>query len=111
MREPAKTGVKIYGLYLQGAKYELKEGCLDESDKGVLFVEMPIIWLEPVLMDVKENPLYFICPLYKTSVRAGTLSTTGHSTNFILFLVIPNGEQVMEHWIRRGVAMLCLLDE
>ena len=31
----------------------------------------------------------FKCPVYKTSVRAGTLSTTGQSTNYILAIDVP----------------------
>lgn len=43
------------------------------------------------------------CPLYKVVSRAGTLSTTGHSTNFVMDILLNTNEDE-NTWIRAGVA-------
>lgn len=50
----------------------------------VLFSPMPTIWLKPCLdTENMQEPGDYMCPTYKTSIRKGTLSTTGHSTNYV----------------------------
>lgn len=115
--EGKPIGVNVHGLYLQGCGFDRPNTVLCESSKGILFVEMPVIWLKPVL--VPEWDAYhkgqakpeYNCPLYKTSERRGVLSTTGHSTNFVMYMQLGYAEEDAAHWTRRGVALLCMLDD
>jgi len=45
---------------------------------------------------------------YKVVSRAGTLSTTGHSTNFVMWLEFASDE-VEDVWVKAGVACFLAL--
>jgi dynein heavy chain, axonemal len=77
---------------------------------------VPYIWFLPTEEkkdyenDKTVNILHIVvyeCPVYKTSQRRGVLSTTGHSTNFVISLYIPiSPSHTPSHWVKRGVAMI-----
>lgn len=104
------VGAYIFGLYMEGGRFDREKLRMEESEPRQLLDIMPCIWLKPVIAADYKPLAVYDCPLYKTSIRAGTLSTTGHSTNFVVALPIPTFLS-QDHWIRRGCAMLCMSDE
>jgi len=106
-------GCYTYGTFLDGARWDDGAGVVDEAIPKMLFDAMPMIHLVPVdqTRDKTSKNIY-PSPLYKTSERRGTLSTTGHSTNFVMTVLLPiSADRSEKYWTKRGVAMLCQLDE
>jgi len=118
-----ENGAYINGLFMQGAQWEqAAEGCqggggiscgaIVDSQPRVLFTPMPSFWLIVAkTQDVIVRHTY-TCPTYKTSLRQGQLSTTGHSTNYVMPIELPmRREEDERKWVKAGCAMLCGLDD
>ena len=99
----------MHGLFMQGARWDGTKKCVEDSVVGKPIVEFPVIYLEPILEEELKIDKALHSPLYKTSLRAGELSTTGHSTNFVMYLHLTS-EKDADYWIRRGAALLCMTD-
>uniref|UniRef100_A0A7S2IDU1 Dynein heavy chain C-terminal domain-containing protein n=1 Tax=Alexandrium andersonii TaxID=327968 RepID=A0A7S2IDU1_9DINO len=104
----------VYGLFMDGARWDAAEGAIAESMPKVLFSDIPHIHMTPCesSKDTTDKRAVYASPIYKTSERKGVLSTTGHSTNFVMTILLPISKQHNEkHWIKRGVACLTQLDD
>jgi dynein heavy chain len=101
-------GIHVYGMFLEGCKWDAFNRSLGESDPKVLYSRMVMMWFRPVIKTAVNFKDIYQCPLYKTTERRGTLSTTGHSTNFVTYMEIPSNHEE-DIWIRAGVALFLAL--
>jgi len=98
-----EDGVLIHGIFIEAGRWDAAGGGLCD---GQLSCRMPVVWLKPCT-ELQVNNRYE-CPLYKTPIRAGVLSTTGHSSNFILSVLLQSKKNP-DFWILRGTALVTLL--
>lgn len=129
MESNPADGVYVNGIFIDGARWDRHTGVLAEQRPKVLIEGMPVIHLQvtlfrlniffrqfkmivcsEILQPIKildlPNDSRYKCPLYKTTERRGILSTTGHSTNFVLYLLLKTNEKA-SHWIKRSAALIC----
>jgi dynein heavy chain len=102
-RAPA-DGAYIHGLFFDGAAWDSNLKSLGDTETNAVYTNCPVIHIIP-RPDFKHPVQDYLCPVYRTSERAGVLSTTGHSTNFVVALNVPTNEKP-DKWILRGAALL-----
>ncbi|EGV96920.1 Dynein heavy chain 5, axonemal [Cricetulus griseus] len=94
---PPPEGVYVYGLYLEGAGWDKRNTKLTESKPKVLFELMPVIRIYAE-NNTARDPRLYCCPIYKKPVRT--------DLNYIASVNLKT-IQAPEHWVLRGVALLC----
>jgi len=108
--EAPEDGVYTSGLFVEGARMDFETMKLAESQPKVLFAPMCVVLLKPSPQDQLTTYPHYACPVYRTTARRGVLATTGHSSNFVMFLRVPS-DMPDSHWICRGVALMCSLSD
>jgi len=106
---PPDEGIYLHGLFMDGVDWDYQEGVMKDQEFGTMYVRAPVMNFVP-WRNKTPNQEKYSCPLYKTSVRAGTLSTTGHSTNYVLAIELETSEHP-NYWVLRGAAMLTMLND
>ena len=71
-----KDKAYIFGLYLEGGRWNPEKKKLEDSLDHILFERAPVILLKPAEISKIEEKNYK-CPVYRTVERKGVLTTTG----------------------------------
>jgi len=107
VRAPPPEGVYAYGLSLDGAAFDKKDGLLVESEPKKLFAPLPVLFISGLIKDQytklrreqfgAHGP--YECPVYKYRPR---------TDRFIIFFVTLKctPEKNNKHWDLRGTALL-----
>merc|ERR1712146_529566 len=83
-----EDGVLVHGVFMDAFRWDDDAGCVADSLPGQMKAYLPLMHMVPA-QNFTPPAEDYIAPLYKTSVRAGVLSTTGHSTNFVVAVHLP----------------------
>jgi len=114
--EHPSKGAYVNGMFMAGARWDDDAMVVEDSFPKVLWDDFPTMWFKPVEIeqDSIEKDKMYMCPIYKTSDRKGVLSTSGHSSNFIMYVAISHsctGHHCETFWTKRGVALISQTDD
>jgi dynein heavy chain, axonemal len=68
-----REGAYVHGLYLEGARWDISAGVLDDAQIKELYPPMPVILVKAATQDkAADSRDIYQCPVYQTQVRGPT---------------------------------------
>jgi len=104
----SRDGAYVHGLYMEGARWDVATGGVEDAFMKDLYPKMPVILMRAILVDKEDTRGVYRCPVYKQTERA----TPGYHTpgSGYLFMMQLKTKQPEAKWIMAGVALLAALD-
>ena len=106
---PPDDGCYIRGLFIEAARWDDKSMTLQPALLGYNQAALPYIHFLP-MEDYQMPEEDYQCPLYRTNIRAGVLTTTGASSNYVLNLSLPTGGRNPDFFVLQGTAAITMLN-
>uniref|UniRef100_A0A7S2NI24 Dynein heavy chain n=1 Tax=Haptolina brevifila TaxID=156173 RepID=A0A7S2NI24_9EUKA len=100
----ARDGAYVNGLFIEGARWDMQAGVLEDSFMKELYPKMPVIQMRAILAEKEDLRGVYVCPVYKQTERA-TPGTATPGTGFVFAMQLKT-KQPASKWTMAGVAML-----
>ncbi|XP_036361906.1 dynein heavy chain 5, axonemal-like [Octopus sinensis] len=93
-----QEGVYVHGLFLDGAAWDKRNSRVIEQTPKVLNVILPVVHIFAINTERPKSNDIYDCPVYKKPQRTDLT---------YIFPLLLKTNKPPEHWILRGVALLC----
>jgi len=95
---PPREGAYIHGLWLEGAGWDERAGCLEEARHKASAMSMPVMHVRGVPVDKAPSTTEaYMCPVYVTEARF---------RQEVFSVPLRVGRQAAARWATAGVAMI-----
>lgn len=107
VKDTQEEGQNIYGLFMEGGRWNRQEQKLDESEPKKLFVAMPVIFVTAVQAKERKKPSEYgnygpyDCAVYKYPRR---------NDRYLIFRMLMKTEATPALWKLRGVCLVAQVD-
>jgi len=92
----ARDGCYVTGMWLEGARWDVSNNCLEESKPKEMFSKMPVINCKAGIASEREEKNVYFCPTY---------CTPGRRPNFV-FAAQLRTKYPPQKWVLGGVAII-----
>jgi len=96
---PSREGSYVYGLIMEGARWDTGLNSIDESKMKEMFCQMPVMLVKAVQVEKAEYKDQYLCPVYKTQQRNRIMGGYVFTANL-------KTKKPAADWVLAGVAML-----
>ncbi|VDI07166.1 dynein heavy chain, axonemal [Mytilus galloprovincialis] len=96
MAGPPREGAYVHGLFMEGARWDIQTGMINEARLKELAPPVPVIFIRAIPVDRMETRNIYECPVYKTKTRGPTYVWTFNLKS----------KEKSSKWILGGVALL-----
>ncbi|XP_049624579.1 dynein axonemal heavy chain 17 [Suncus etruscus] len=96
MTAPPREGSYVYGLFMEGARWDVQSGVIAEARLKELTPAVPVIFIRAIPVDRMDTKNIYECPVYKTRLRGPT---------YVWTFNLKTKEKAAK-WVLAGVALL-----
>lgn len=89
-------GALVFGFQVEGARWDMNGGYLDESLPKTSFSFVPVVNCRAIIKTDKVDKTIYVCPVYKTVDRQNTF----------VFLASLKTRHPSDKWVIAGVALI-----
>ncbi|CCW60171.1 unnamed protein product [Phytomonas sp. EM1] len=108
LEEGPERGCYVYGVYADAWRWDPVDQVMSDPLPGEPYAILPALHFLPEPFHEKPNESHAV-PLYRTTVRAGMMSSLGASSNYVLSIEFPS-DKSSDYWLLKGAACVCALN-